>query len=201
MSFFKSRPDVPVLRADDEGLVTALGALVIARGAILDPGTLQIYLTHLSTEHQPSVIAACVTLAREPKGQYEAALPDVGRILKQAKVERWNSTKPPARVAGYLPPAPGEPTYRCGKCFDDPAGFIRAQQCPIVKCDRKQDHAPHYFTVRCPCWLQRNEGALMMTKDDYERKGKRLPPDVVAVIDLLGGHYRWNKPMDLWGEA
>ena len=59
---------------------TALQALAIARSSEADEAVLAVYLHELADLDRGLVMLACERLAKLPRREYQAALPDVGTI-------------------------------------------------------------------------------------------------------------------------
>lgn len=84
-----------------------------------------------------------------------------------------------------------EPTFACIKCWDEPNGWQQRRICNGHECERRKPHAPHTFTMRCPCWLQRNADALRLAQQDAIAKNKPVPAECRALAELMEGCYRW----------
>jgi hypothetical protein len=97
-------------------------------------------------------------------------------------------------VRAWVPPVvdlEDEPVFTCWKCWDEPAGWQRIKKCVKDDCGRHKLHAPHFFTVRCPCWLLRNQDRLRLRQGECLQKGWPVPADCVALAELVEGCYRW----------
>lgn len=142
----------------------SLAALAIARQADIDEPTLRLYAQMLAGCDEQDVATACGVVARQPRREYETALPAVGDLLvsvEQVKAERLEQ----AQRAKLLPkPAAkdDEPTYFCVDCYDEPSGW-RSWRCggPSAygllsrSCGRTKAHGPHDWVSRCAC-VERN---------------------------------------------
>jgi len=160
---------------DRERLTRALAALAVARGAEADEFALQVYLEALSDVDVRLLERACFDLAREPRAEFESALPPVATIRSQASAILRVDSK--VQAEAQLLPMPksqdDEPRYFCPDCLDEPNGW-RVHQCsgwkaPVVDerttarlegldgrhCGRRIQHIAHSFCERCHCW-QRN---------------------------------------------
>jgi len=74
-------------------LKTALQALAIARATEIDEAALAVYL-HLLSDIDPSEISrACERLAKQPRRDYQAAMPEVGLIRAEAARVRHEDRK------------------------------------------------------------------------------------------------------------
>lgn len=178
----------------DEQLTNALANLAIARGGILDEVTFAVYSDALADLEPSLVERACRQFALEPRADYESVIPSVGLIRERVT----RIALAPPKALRQLPPAPGEPTYRCATCHDDPNGWIDNIACPEVSCGRHKAHAPHFFAVRCPCWLDRNADALTFSKQEALKNNKAVPADCDALAELREGRYRFAKPRAMW---
>jgi hypothetical protein len=86
-----------------------------------------------------------------------------------------------------------EPTYRCGVCQDEPAGWLAPMSCPIVRCTRTGPHVPHTFTARCPCWLRRNTDRIALARQAAVEKGRPVPSECDDIDDVHAGRYRYGR--------
>lgn len=98
------------------------------------------------------------------------------------------SHEPPIAVSAH------EPTFRCLRCFDNPAGWQRPYYCPETPCERPHAHPPHVFSARCPCWLDRQADALSAARQAALQTGRPLSADIRALDDYRAGVYRWARP-------
>jgi hypothetical protein len=144
---------------------TALQALAIARSTEADDAVLAVYLHSLSDLNPAIVSAACERLAKEPRKDYQAALPEVGLIRAEAsKVAREQRD-----IEGRkkLAPAPDDADPRtwvhCTTCADSSWQSLRCHggtkehgdrdtHLPHFHCGRKNPHAPHTYVERCRCF-------------------------------------------------
>lgn len=150
----------------------ALARLAIARGSVPDEATAVIYLDLLQDVDAACLAEACDELAREPRREFESALPDVGTIRARAEDvgRRWRAEAAHAKLL----PAPHkshdrEPTFFCLDCLDEP-NALRIFWCygvgsqrvgidakpdrahgAIHPCGRLQEHGPHTYAERCQC--------------------------------------------------
>lgn len=165
---------LPALSATDR-MLQALGELAIARGAALDELNTPVYSKALLDVEPGLLERACFALGREPRRDYEPALPTVGDILERVR-EIGRADAEVARAANLLPAPKSDedgPRVFCVDCQDESSGW-RTLRCggvgrherrveasgrdvhlPMESCGRRQEHAAHTFTVRCHCW-QRN---------------------------------------------
>lgn len=85
-----------------------------------------------------------------------------------------------------------EPRYTCRLCWDEPSGWLRPRRCDGDDCGRRKKHAvPHYFTVRCSCWLRKHAESIRALKGRALEKGTPVPSVCHALDDLEAGIYRW----------
>lgn len=172
-------PDLVVLEA--------LSRLAIARGVVADDVQLDVYADALADVSADAVQAACVELSRQSRKDYETAMPSVGVIRDTVTSVQRRAIA--ARSDWLLPPAPGERTYACDWCLDDPNGFVLLW-CPELPCGawHGREHRPHEFAARCPCWLRRHADAIRFTvQDDTHRPAS---PEVAMLDALQRGDYR-----------
>lgn len=83
---------------------------------------------------------------------------------------------------------PSDTTYACFQCQDDPGGWLELQ-CPETPCERRTEHAPHPFVVRCPHWLRSRADALRVRLQKAIQGGTPISRDVRALQDLEAGAY------------
>jgi len=149
--------DLPVIRGD-ERLAAALAALAVARGALADEFALQVYLDALADLDISLLERACFALAREPRAEFESALPPVSTVrARVSQLQRVESERAQAARLLPMPPKSDEdgPRYFCLDCFDESSGW-RIFLCQGGQmCGRTVAHTAHPFTKRCHCW-QRN---------------------------------------------
>lgn len=155
-------------------IAEALTRLAIARGAILDETTTDVYLRQLTAIepiHDPVLITrACEELGNFERGEMELALPAVGTI--RARCESILSRDAAETAAKKLLPFPKSdedgPTFFCLDCRDETNGW-RMFYCPGIGalrvnalpahyadltatvCARHNNHGPHVYTEHCAC--------------------------------------------------
>lgn len=146
-------------------LRTSLQALAIARSTEVDDAVLAVYLHSLADLDVAIVSAACERLAKEPRKDYQAALPEVGLIrLEAAKVAREVShTERIKRLA----PAPNDADPRtwvyCLTCEDTSWAPFRCHggtkeygardaHLPRYQCGNLNQHSAHTYVERCKCY-------------------------------------------------
>ena len=170
----------------------ALSSLALAVNHGLIEQQLKVTAYALRDVPVPVLRRACLKLAETSKfWPRPVEIRDVCDAIRRADAEHTDRVK-------YLPPDVNERTFRCLKCEDEPNGWIRDVRCPDVPCDRRTDHGPHYFTARCPCWLERHAEQLRLAKQDALQKNKRIPPACLDLDELEMGRYRWAKPKEMW---
>ena len=174
---------VEATMAIDEALVR----LAAARGAILDEVSHDVYIKGLSEIDHEIVARACDALGKEPRAEYEPAMPPLPTILWRCRAVQQRDAAPQI----CLPPAADEPTYRCPTCRD--IGW-RAYDCPAVKCERTKEHGPHSFVAFCPCRLRANAAAIRLAGQERLQKGQHPGIEHDALVDLEAGRYKWARP-------
>lgn len=184
---------------------TSVLRLSIARGGgVLDDITSDVYVRGLLECDAELVQRACDALSREPREDYQQAMPPLPTILERVRAIHRADIEARAR-AKALPPAPNERTFACYKCEDDPAGWMVIMRCPDVDCGEphykqgeRVEHTPHTFTVRCPCWLEKNREALLFAKQERLRENLPMSRDIHAMHAIDDGRYQWVKPESTW---
>lgn len=142
----------------------ALQALAIARSTEADEGVLVVYLHALSDLDEQIVSRACERLAKLPRLDYQAALPEVGLIRAEvAKVIREDSEAAHQR---RLAPSPADADPRtwvfCFDCTDHGWRLFRCDggtgdtgdrdtELKRWHCGRRRGHSPHSYAERCGC--------------------------------------------------
>jgi len=143
---------------------TALQALAIARSSEADEAVLAVYLHELADLDRGLVMLACERLAKLPRREYQAALPDVGTIREEVvRIGREKDRE--ARMRRLAPVSPGADfrTYvHCRECHD--GGWqmarctggtgergLRDPDLRLVPCGRRAAHTAHSYAERCPC--------------------------------------------------
>ncbi len=162
--------NLPVL--PNERMASALAALALARGGLIDEAQVVVYLRLMADADTALVERACEAIAREPRDDFDPVLPSVGAILERAKSMAASDAK--VAAAARLLPMPKSdedgPRYFCLDCFDEPSGW-RIHQCagwqaPVIDarttarlegldgrhCGRRTVHHAHSFSERCHCW-------------------------------------------------
>jgi hypothetical protein len=144
---------------------TSLQALAIARSTEADDAVLAVYLHSLSDLDVAIVSTACERLAREPRKDYQAALPEVGLIRAEAsKVAREIRQREELK---RLAPAPDDADPRtwvhCTTCADTSWSHFRCHggsgdygirdgYVQRFNCGRRTLHAAHTYVERCGCY-------------------------------------------------
>lgn len=166
----------------------ALEGLALALNHGLEPEQLRVYAFALADVPVEDIRAACVSL-----GKSERFWPKPVDIRETAnRIAREKAT---ANATRLLPPKPGsEPTYRCWRCQDSPAGWLEPMACPAIYCGKTENHAPHTFTARCPCWLERNAQRFDQRRQEAIQKGSTIPAECDMLAEVREGTYRWAKP-------
>lgn len=146
-------------------LRTSLQALAIARSTEADDAVLAVYLHSLSDLDPALVCAACERLAREPRKDYQAALPEVGLIRAEASklARELRESESQKRLAP--PPDDADPRtwVHCPTCADTSWQSLRCHggskshgdrdaHLPRFHCGRRHPHRPHTYTERCGCF-------------------------------------------------
>lgn len=142
----------------------ALSRLSIARGGSPDARVGEVYLDALDDLDADLVRRACDALARQPRAEFESALPSVGAIrVVAAKLIAQDAD---AQALSMLLPAPKDeangPRYFCLDCRDEPSGwrifdcrgigeFASIETRTWTPCGRTKEHRPHSFAERCHC--------------------------------------------------
>jgi hypothetical protein len=149
---------------------SALAALAVARGGLLDDAQAVVYLRLLQGADPGLVERACEAIAREPRPEFDPLMPAVGAILERARTIHAEDAKVAARAK--LLPLPksedDEPRYFCLDCHDESSGW-RELNCPEDRCGRHERHYAHSYVVRCHCW-QRNPVVAERRKRFENRK-------------------------------
>ena len=177
----------------DMVLAEALTRLAIARGATLDELTLDVYATSLEDLPAETVRRACLDLGRQPRKDFESALPSVGTIRERsAELVRLDQV---ALEASRLLPMPQTdedgPRYACLECRDTAwrefACAGRGQSKGIAPssatvsaypCARLKAHGPHTFAERCQC-VDTNPVIARQREFMRERMGRKEIRDEV----------------------
>lgn len=143
----------------------ALQALAIARSSEADEAVLAVYLHELADLDRGLVMLACERLAKLPRKEYQAALPDVGTIRAEATLVQVERHREAARRR--LAPIPEEEDQRrylhCHDCSDSGWRLFRCtgrtadrgqhdQDLTMIPCSRRQVHVPHTYAERCQCY-------------------------------------------------
>lgn len=148
-------------------LLTALKALAIARSTEADEAVLAVYLHSLSDLDVELVTRACERLGKQPRLEYQAALPEVGLIRAEVAVIA-REDREAARVRQLAPhttTGDGDPRtwVYCTLCLDTSYRNFRCDggsgECGdrdtalrIVRCARRHSHFPHSYSERCQCY-------------------------------------------------
>jgi len=143
---------------------TALQALAIARSSEADEAVLAVYLHELADLDRGLVMLACERLAKLPRREYQAALPDVGTIRAEAMLVQVERDREAARRR--LAPIPEQEDRRmyrhCLDCQD--SGWrlfrctgqtgdrgLRDPELTLLGCARRAQHQAHSYADRCQC--------------------------------------------------
>ena len=143
----------------------ALMALAVARSSEADEAILAVYLRSLDDMDPSHVRRACERLGREPRAEYQAALPDVGTVrATAAAIAREDRETEHRRMLAPLPSDADPRTWvSCLDCLDT---SWRSYRCDggtgetgdrdshlrRVYCGRRNWHYAHSYTVRCQCF-------------------------------------------------
>jgi hypothetical protein len=166
--------------------LTILGAvtrLAQSKLAHMGEAELDVFVSSLIDIPAPLVVAACERLSKADT----YGMPDAGKI--RATAQQVSDRELSQRA---LPPAPGEKTYHCANCHDDPNAWLfvwcpgygelavesdakplTAKDAPTIACHRDEHHPPHTYCERCAChrapWRE-------------ERRRKVYTPDTPASV-------------------
>lgn len=144
----------------------SLQALAIARSSEATEAVLVVYL-HILRDLDAGVVSrACERLARLPRLEYQAALPEVGLIRAEAEmVEREERVAARMKQMSARVRREDDPTtwtfcrdchdtgfrhYRCDGGTGDTGD--RDSELRRVPCARRKGHAAHTYAERCPCY-------------------------------------------------
>lgn len=150
-------------------VLKALVSLAIARQADFEDDAQRVYLHVLGDCDAALVARACEQLAREPRGEFESAMPAAAVIRERVRLIAIADTE--AAAVKRLAPMPAreddEPTFHCRECHDEPnawrpfwcpgAGKYRVMDRPARatgarrQCARPQPHEQHGYVERCEC--------------------------------------------------
>lgn len=185
----------------------SLSRLAIARTAELDDVTLTVYLDALEDIDPPMLRRACLDLAKQPRKDFEAALPSVGMIRERcSELVRLDQV---ADAATRLLPMPQSdetgPRYACLDCHDTSwrmfgcsgSGPVRgippnAPDISAYPCGRIKAHSPHTYAERCACW----ETNPVIARDRQwmrERLGKKDIRDEVKARPARRGPSQFSR--------
>lgn len=145
---------------------TALQALAIARSTEADEAVLVVYLHALDDLDTELVSRACERLAKLPRLDYQAALPEVGLIRAEvAKVAREDrEAERASQLAQHNPEASNPSTWVfCRDCEDTSYRQFRCDglteergdrdnHLRHLRCARRAGHSPHTYSERCQCF-------------------------------------------------
>lgn len=145
---------------------TSLQALAIARSTEADEAVLVVYLRALDDLDATLISRACERLAKQPRLEYQAALPEVGLIREEvAKIQREDTARDHQRRLAPHTRREEDPStwifcrdcedssYRQFRCdgFTNDTGS-RDEHLRMVRCARRQNHQPHTYAERCHCY-------------------------------------------------
>lgn len=144
----------------------ALQALAIARSTEADEAVLTVYLHTLRDLDASLVSRACERLAKQPRLEYQAALPEVGLIRAEvAKVQREDREAFQVRQLSPSRRDEDNPAtwVHCRECSDtsyrtfrcDGHTGERGERDPLLqhlRCGSRHGHAAHTYCERCPCY-------------------------------------------------
>lgn len=147
----------------------ALTRLAAARGGTVDAVQSDVYLEDLADLSPEIVSRACELLRREPRAEFESALPDVGTIRQMCVLVADEDAREAKRQRLLPAPSDNDPrTWRhCNACDDSGweeffcAGdasrptLKHEQRLSARDCRRPSAHLPHTYVHRCDC-LERN---------------------------------------------
>lgn len=166
----------------------ALARLAIGRGGVVDERQGEVYLEDLADLSPTIVSRACERLRREPRQQYETALPDVGRIREVCKdIGREDAAE---AVRQRLLPAPSDDdprTWRHCRVCDDSGWeeFWCVGDSSIPQpdyrlhltardCGRPREHTSHTYVQRCDC-INRNPVIARRRELEAQQVIRRTP--------------------------
>ena len=136
-----------------ERIGSALAALAVARGGLLDEAQAVVYLRLLQGSDPSLIERACEAIAKERRPEFDPLMPAVGTIL--ARAQRVHRADAERTVITHLLPLPQSeddaPVYFCRECLDESSGW-HIRQCQTIECGRPKRHAPHPYAIRCECW-------------------------------------------------
>jgi hypothetical protein len=144
----------------------ALQALAIARSTEADEAVLVVYLRALDDLDATLISRACERLAKQPRLEYQAALPEVGLIRAEvAAIQREDRERDQQRRLAPHNRRDDDPStwIFCRECQDssyrqyrcDGWTGERGERDPHLRhqhCARRNNHTPHTYSERCPCY-------------------------------------------------
>jgi hypothetical protein len=144
----------------------ALQALAIARSTEADEAVLVVYLDALADMDGRMVARACQRLAKQPRLEYQAALPEVGLIRAEvATIAREDREAEHRRSLAAHSRREDDPTtwIFCRDCHDTSYRWyrcdggtsergLRDSELRLMPCARRAGHFAHTYAERCQCY-------------------------------------------------
>lgn len=149
-------------------IADALTRLAAGRGGQLDDVTAEVYVTDLQRFDPGLVAKACERWRTVPRKDFEAALPEVGKLIQT--IERIAAEDAEEAQRRSLPAPVRDddgPRYYCRDCHDGDwslprwcrgsgpsAGVCHERNAKLTRetCGRPKAHGPHTWVTRCHCW-------------------------------------------------